>query len=724
MSENIDTGAHNSTSQLAYPKYEDGGSSFNFDQLNPAAIVAASLLPPSSSFHHETTASSSSSNHPALEASTRSIEVLKQIIDINVVLPKMKSKHKNDMDVQNGRLFGQTIIYCRRRNPIAAIAALDRIREVAEKKKSSKTQEQENEEKDSVKLVLESIHLHCRDCTVKRVFINGKEISVADMVTQDDYLFKICEDANTKDLRTFSASFAGSLEASEVLGELGIKLPKDMARVMHERFLKRVQFEEEVIQLEKKRREKIKELQETYYNEDEGDDFFNNDNDQDGRRLDELLSMDQTENDVFCIKIEYETIGKPGKMSGIVFVPPTSQPNSNGINTPAHVYTNAYFSGSSSVGGGCGARCWLPCLDLLESKCPYEISITCEQGNRAIASGTLTKISNNPDGTNTFYFDHQYPISPNCIGFVVGPFIEIRKEMAESADGSGGQNQSLSWIHHYFLPGRENLVQDAISGFDKIVQNIEMYLDAQYPFGMYSQVWIAGETSSNFALAYSTMAILSDSLLVTEKYVFSASTSPTTALIDDDFGSTMDSICAQATCFATAFFGSLISVSSFVDAWLVLGLAGFLDNVIPRIHKNQSYHDKLHIYAKQCKRAFRRMVGTCIRRPQAGNVMSRALFPDRVPIQIVDCVLWSAKGIDIGSTLAHRAVYCIHQLEQRMEKPDGFKTLIHDYVVDAMSFMPPRSLERMIKHHSCSRIKAHQIRQIHLFHLLTEGEII
>ena len=113
--------------------------------------------------------------------------------------------------------------------------------------------------------------MHSRKCSIKKININGNDINISEMVNYDDYLFKICEGQSTKNLKTFSASFAGSLEASELVGELCINLPKDFANIMHERFLKRVHLEEEAIEIEKKIRERQiqQEQQEDYYNDAE-----------------------------------------------------------------------------------------------------------------------------------------------------------------------------------------------------------------------------------------------------------------------------------------------------------------------------------------------------------------------------------------------------------------------------------------------------------------------
>ncbi|KAM9963646.1 hypothetical protein ACTFIW_006884 [Dictyostelium discoideum] len=201
-----------------------------------------------------------------------------------------------------------------------------------------------------------------------------------------------------------------------------------------------------------------------------------------------------------------------------------------------------------------GARMWFPSVDQINEKCTWELDLTANSNLVVVATGQLLeKVCNEDETKNTFIYRQDIPTSANAIGFCVGPF-EIYPD------------PYLPNVTHFCLPHKLTELKHSVHFFHQIYQFYEEYLGASFPYSSYKQVFV--EDTLQPASSYATLSILNSHLLH----------GPT--IIDQTFETRK--LIAKA--LTLQWFGLYLSPKSWSDAWLFLGLSGYLASQFTKKH--------------------------------------------------------------------------------------------------------------------------------------------
>ncbi|XP_057777972.1 transcription initiation factor TFIID subunit 2-like [Salvia miltiorrhiza] len=206
------------------------------------------------------------------------------------------------------------------------------------------------------------------------------------------------------------------------------------------------------------------------------------------------------------------------------------------------------------------ARCWFPCLDDSVQCCCYDLEFTVASDLVAVSSGTLLHqvLTKDDPPQKTYVYKLDVPVAAQWISLAVAPF-EILPD----------RHRGL--LSYFCLPSNLSKLRNTVVFFYNAFSHYEDYLSASFPFGSYTQVFIAPEmTVSSWSSGAST-SIFSSHLLFDEK------------LIDQ----TIETRIKLAYALARQWFGVYITPEAPNDEWLVEGLAGFLtDSFIKRFLGN------------------------------------------------------------------------------------------------------------------------------------------
>ncbi|KAH6806140.1 TBP-associated factor 2 [Perilla frutescens var. frutescens] len=206
------------------------------------------------------------------------------------------------------------------------------------------------------------------------------------------------------------------------------------------------------------------------------------------------------------------------------------------------------------------ARCWFPCLDDSLQCCCYDLEFTVASNFVAVSSGTLLHqvLTKDDPPQKTYVYKLDVPVAAQWISLAVAPF-EI---LPDRHRGS---------LSYFCLPSNLSKLRNTVVFFFNAFSHYEDYLSASFPFGSYTQVFIAPEMTVSSWSSGASMSIFSSHLLFDEK------------LIDQTIGTRIK----LAYALARQWFGVYITPEDPNDEWLVDGLAGFLtDSFIKRFLGN------------------------------------------------------------------------------------------------------------------------------------------
>ncbi|KAL8517741.1 hypothetical protein ACS0TY_015824 [Phlomoides rotata] len=206
------------------------------------------------------------------------------------------------------------------------------------------------------------------------------------------------------------------------------------------------------------------------------------------------------------------------------------------------------------------ARCWFPCLDDSLQCCCYDLEFTVASNLVAVSSGTLLHqvLTKDDPPRKTYVYKLDVPVAAQWISLAVAPF-EILPD----------RHRGL--LSCFCLPSNLSKLQNTVVFFFNAFSYYEDHLSASFPFGSYTQVFIAPEMIVSACSLGASMSIFSSHLLFDEK------------LIDQTIGTRIK----LAYTLARQWFGVYITPETPNDEWLVDGLAGFLaDSFIKRFLGN------------------------------------------------------------------------------------------------------------------------------------------
>ncbi len=119
------------------------------------------------------------------------------------------------------------------------------------------------------------------------------------------------------------------------------------------------------------------------------------------------------------------------------------------------------------------SRYWFPCYDWPNDKALCEIICTAPEGNVAVANGSLSSVTHNPDTTVTYHWEEDYPIVTYLISLTVCDFAQI-----DTFAIVGGDTLPVNyWVYHQDST-------EAVTDFLKTPKMIEHFSDiwVNYPF--------------------------------------------------------------------------------------------------------------------------------------------------------------------------------------------------------------------------------------------------
>ncbi|XP_021849855.1 transcription initiation factor TFIID subunit 2 isoform X2 [Spinacia oleracea] len=209
-------------------------------------------------------------------------------------------------------------------------------------------------------------------------------------------------------------------------------------------------------------------------------------------------------------------------------------------------------------------------------RCCYDLEFTVPHNFVAVSNGRLLYqvLSKDDPPRKTFVYKLDVPVFARWISLAIAPF-QILPDY----------NNSL--LSHMCLPGNVLKLQNTVGFFHSAFRQYEAYLKSPFPFGSYTQVFIAPEMVISSVALGASMSIFSSQILFDEK------------VIDQ----TIDTRIKLAHALARQWFGVYITPETPNDEWLVEGLAGFLTDTFSKefLGNNEARYRRYKANCAVCK---------------------------------------------------------------------------------------------------------------------------
>lgn len=225
-------------------------------------------------------------------------------------------------------------------------------------------------------------------------------------------------------------------------------------------------------------------------------------------------------------------------------------------------------------------RCWFPCIDSDDLQgCGFDLEFTVADNLVAASTGTLLYSVLNEDEypvRKTYVYRVDVPVSARLISLVVAPF-EIMPDYTSNC----------CVLSYMCLPSNLSRLRNSVGFFNSMFSYFEDYLDTSFPFGSYTQVFIAPEMAVSSLSVGASMSVFSSKILYDEN------------VIDQ----TMETRIKLAYALARQWFGVYITAASPNDDWLLDGLAWFLtDSFIKQfLGNNEARYRRYKANCAVCK---------------------------------------------------------------------------------------------------------------------------
>ncbi|CAK4426204.1 unnamed protein product [Aphanomyces euteiches] len=288
---------------------------------------------------------------------------------------------------------------------------------------------------------LKRIRVHCRQCQVSKVTVNGIEARFE----HHDFLSEIVQESY-RDWNAFDLFYRGAIVASKE-GTLVIDMPEG------------VDIADKKIALSSS----------SSVNPTTDDEDTDEEKAPDAAVWDvDTLPTSTTGYAPLCVRIEYTVTNPRGGVR--IMLPDENNPT----RTP-HMYTYC-----GPFGGLCdGARTWMPCRDTLKDTCTFRIELVVPASCVAVCSGRLVGQTIDVEKTHrTFRFVVNAKTSCSLIGFAVGPFrLHVTHDMPR--------------VSHFSTPDYyTDLITSTQFKTPHMLTFFESYLNARYPFETYTQIFV------------------------------------------------------------------------------------------------------------------------------------------------------------------------------------------------------------------------------------------
>ncbi|VEL12049.1 unnamed protein product [Protopolystoma xenopodis] len=208
------------------------------------------------------------------------------------------------------------------------------------------------------------------------------------------------------------------------------------------------------------------------------------------------------------------------------------------------------------------SRLWFPCIDSSEP-CTWKIEITVDEDMVAVAPGDLLEAPHYTEDLKrkTYHFYVAVPVSAPCIGLAIGAFDIF-------------PDTRLPNLATHFAPkGLLPILKHTVKPIADIIEYYESLLASEFPFSTMKLVFVDQAYEAEFQ-SYASLIILPVDLLHSSR------------IIEQTIATRR--ILAQAV--ASQIFGCFIGMHTWCDAWLPLGLAGYLAGLYQRrVFGNNEY---------------------------------------------------------------------------------------------------------------------------------------
>ncbi|KAJ6676938.1 TRANSCRIPTION INITIATION FACTOR TFIID [Salix viminalis] len=222
------------------------------------------------------------------------------------------------------------------------------------------------------------------------------------------------------------------------------------------------------------------------------------------------------------------------------------------------------------------ARCWFPCMDEGFQCCCYDLEFTVAHNLVAVSTGSLLYqvLSKDDPPRKTFVYKLDVPVTAQWISLVVAPF-EILPD------------PHVGIISHMCLPSNLSKLRNTIKFFHNAFNHYEEYLDAKFPFGSYTQVFLAPEMIVSSTNLGASMGVFSSQVLYDETIIDQA----------------IDTSIKLAFALAKQWFGVYVTPEEPNDEWLLDGLAGFLTELFIKkfLGNNEARYRRFKANCAVCK---------------------------------------------------------------------------------------------------------------------------
>eukprot|EP00884_Botryococcus_braunii_P001118 jgi/Botrbrau1/11006/Bobra.101_1s0004.1 len=228
------------------------------------------------------------------------------------------------------------------------------------------------------------------------------------------------------------------------------------------------------------------------------------------------------------------------------------------------------------------ARGWFPCVDTHASACTFDIAVTVQPDEVAVAPGALISQTLRDGGRRkTYRYSLAQRAPPSQIALAAGPFAIMAGEppqrivlgspdsVAEpTADASRppDADQSGPLITHFGPPGDEARMQNTLAFMPLAFGLYEGFLGSRYPYASFHQVFVPGELAPESPILGAGLQILSRDILFDDTIIDQA----------------MESWLVLARALAQMWFGMFLRMRAPTDAWLLEGLVGHLEGIFIR----------------------------------------------------------------------------------------------------------------------------------------------
>ena len=221
------------------------------------------------------------------------------------------------------------------------------------------------------------------------------------------------------------------------------------------------------------------------------------------------------------------------------------------------------------------ACAWFPCVDTPAAASPFELAITVGAGELAVAPGRLTRQTAGAGGRRTLHFRLAAATAPAHVALAVGPFTVVPGSPASQNGRDGGAaaggaearaGAGGTLVTHLGPPGlRAELAHGA--RFAPLAFDLfETFLGCPFPFPAFHAVSVPPGAAPARVHAAAGMQIASADLLYSGRAVEAA----------------MEARVAGARALARQWFGVWLRPAAPADAWLLEGLAGYLEDLFVR----------------------------------------------------------------------------------------------------------------------------------------------